>query len=465
MSDERPDRTPGARPAVRRWLVFGGAVLILAPALVLATRQGPVPVTDEAPRSAASIAAPAPEPASAAVDDPQALAAADAEPEGGAAPQVLTDAPGFDIVRVAPDGGAVVAGHAAPGATVTIYADATPLAEVEADGQGNFVAIFRAEPAAVPQALTLGAVEAGGAEIVSEEVVVLLPETPAPAPEATATADATAAEPELEAGVAETVALVPAETTPQAAEAPDRQELAAVAPTVLAAEPAPVAEASARLEAEVEAPAAETPAAQTLAAEAAQTAPGESGELGPRPRVAATAILRSDGVEVVGGPAAVSTRQVSLASISYAADGDVVLAGLGAAGALLRAYVDDGFAEEGQVGGDGRWTLGLGGVDAGLYRLRIDQMDGEGQVASRVETPFQRDVPRAPMPRPGQPEGERATQVTVQPGTNLWTLARVHYGAGVLYTQIFTANQHLIRDPHLIYPGQIFDLPEVEADR
>ena len=73
------------------------------------------------------------------------------------------------------------------------------------------------------------------------------------------------------------------------------------------------------------------------------------------------------------------------------------------------------------------------------------------------------------MPRPGasgttadMPAGERPLQVTVQPGTNLWTLARVHYGAGVLYSQIFTANQHLIRDPDLIYPGQIFDLPEVE---
>jgi hypothetical protein len=171
-------------------------------------------------------------------------------------------------------------------------------------------------------------------------------------------------------------------------------------------------------------------------------------------------------VEVV--PAAPGgRRQVSLASISYADGGEVTLAGLGTAGARLRAYIDDGFAEEGVVGDDGRWSLGLADVDVGVYRLRIDQIDGAGRVASRVETPFQRDLPRPPVPRPNgsAAEGERPTQVTVQPGANLWTLARVHYGAGVLYTQIFTANQHLIRDPHLIYPGQIFDLPDVEAGR
>jgi nucleoid-associated protein YgaU len=106
------------------------------------------------------------------------------------------------------------------------------------------------------------------------------------------------------------------------------------------------------------------------------------------------------------------------------------------------------------VDADGRWEIGLGDVDQGLYTLRIDAVDAEGRVESRLETPFQRDLPR---PRPG---AEPGSVVVVQPGTNLWTLARIHYGSGVLYTQIFTANRDLIRDPNLIYPGQIFALPE-----
>ena len=39
----------------------------------------------------------------------------------------------------------------------------------------------------------------------------------------------------------------------------------------------------------------------------------------------------------------------------------------------------------------------------------------------------------------------------------------MHYGSGMLYTQIFTANRDLIRDHELIYPGQIFAIPEAGA--
>lgn len=47
----------------------------------------------------------------------------------------------------------------------------------------------------------------------------------------------------------------------------------------------------------------------------------------------------------------------------------------------------------------------------------------------------------------------------IRQGDNLWTIARRVYGAGMRYTQIFEANTDQIRDPDLIYPGQVFDLP------
>ena len=125
----------------------------------------------------------------------------------------------------------------------------------------------------------------------------------------------------------------------------------------------------------------------------------------------------------------------------------------------LRAYVDDDFAREAVVDADGRWEIGLGDVDQGLYTLRIDAVGEDGRVQSRLETPFQRDMPRA-----SSGGRRRGSVVVVQPGTNLWTLARIHYGSGVLYTQIFTANRELIRDPNLIYPGQIFALPEAGSE-
>ena len=41
-----------------------------------------------------------------------------------------------------------------------------------------------------------------------------------------------------------------------------------------------------------------------------------------------------------------------------------------------------------------------------------------------------------------------------------WALAAERYGDGERYLQIFNANREIIRNPDLIYPGQIFDIPE-----
>lgn len=61
----------------------------------------------------------------------------------------------------------------------------------------------------------------------------------------------------------------------------------------------------------------------------------------------------------------------------------------------------------------------------------------------------------------GVTEGDRTTagRVIIRRGDNLWTIARRVYGQGIRYTQIFDANTGQIRDPDLIYPGQVFDLP------
>lgn len=52
-------------------------------------------------------------------------------------------------------------------------------------------------------------------------------------------------------------------------------------------------------------------------------------------------------------------------------------------------------------------------------------------------------------------------RIIIQPGNNLWKLSRVIYGKGMSYTVIYEANKSQIRDPDLIYPGQIFATPDV----
>ncbi|MDA5555540.1 LysM peptidoglycan-binding domain-containing protein [Shimia sp. MMG029] len=50
--------------------------------------------------------------------------------------------------------------------------------------------------------------------------------------------------------------------------------------------------------------------------------------------------------------------------------------------------------------------------------------------------------------------------VTVQPGSTLWAIARDNYGEGLLYLRVFEANKEKILNPDLIYPGQVFTVPE-----
>ena len=50
-------------------------------------------------------------------------------------------------------------------------------------------------------------------------------------------------------------------------------------------------------------------------------------------------------------------------------------------------------------------------------------------------------------------------------GDSLWQISRRTYGKGDRYTVIYDANQGQIRDPDLIYPGQIFVLPTDDPSR
>jgi nucleoid-associated protein YgaU len=118
----------------------------------------------------------------------------------------------------------------------------------------------------------------------------------------------------------------------------------------------------------------------------------------------------------------------------------------------VRVYIDD--QPVGDAVGDtaGQWTLSPAApVSPGTHRLRLDQLGMGDQVVARVELPFTRE----PAPVVAMADGA----VVVQPGQNLWEMARQAYGAGIHYTVIYEANRSQIRDPNLIYPGQLFTVP------
>lgn len=49
---------------------------------------------------------------------------------------------------------------------------------------------------------------------------------------------------------------------------------------------------------------------------------------------------------------------------------------------------------------------------------------------------------------------------TVEEGDNLWKLAQRYLGDGARYTEICEANRGTIRDPNLIYTGQVIEIPD-----
>lgn len=192
-------------------------------------------------------------------------------------------------------------------------------------------------------------------------------------------------------------------------------------------------------------------------------------EPAPAPEPVPALLLGEEGVKVLPEPAPLPGAPVQVDSISYGAAGEVVLAGRATAGAALRFYLDDAAVAEGKADDKGNWQATLAEVAPGLHRLRADEVDAAGKVISRYETPFQREVPvvadapAAPEPAPAEPAPEVAPApitVTVQPGLTLWAIARENFGEGMMYVQVFEANRDKIKDPDLIYPGQVFTVPK-----
>ena len=55
-------------------------------------------------------------------------------------------------------------------------------------------------------------------------------------------------------------------------------------------------------------------------------------------------------------------------------------------------------------------------------------------------------------------------RVIIRRGDTLWAISRETYGRGIRFTVIYLANGDQIRDPDLIYPGQVFRLPKADQD-
>ncbi len=223
------------------------------------------------------------------------------------------EAPSFDTVRIEPDGSALVAGRAPEGAAVRVLIDGAEAAKGTADAKGSFAALFDLAASESPRLMTLEAALPDGTILPSAESVAIAPTT--------APVDVAAVEP---------------------------------------AEPAPAAEAG--------------------------------------PESPATLLVTEDGAELLQptSPAeGVPEAAVTIDTIAYTPEGGVQLSGQGAGGAFLRLYLDNAELMTLPMPASGPWTATLPEVAPGIYTLRADQIDAEGKVISRFETPFKRETPEA----------------------------------------------------------------------
>ena len=390
-------------------------------------------------------------------------------------------APKFDVVRIEDDGSALIAGQADGRGHVILSVDGVEQAEARADlsGTGQFVIFAFLPSTGDQQSLKLHLyAEDGSGPVVSAQTVFVAPATAA----ATAT-DST--------------------------------------------EPAAETDTETETDTEIETGTASTDVATPEAK--ADKAP-------------ATVILADeDGVRVLqdGAPSAAKPA-VTIDTISYSSNGDVILGGRGQAGNFVRIYMDNQFLATSKIAADGYWALELSDIEPGIYTLRVDELNAAGDVVSRAETPFKREAAEelaelmaagtetegpsesaaetqvvdaealasvepeaADDPQPEEvvtqeevnvqaevaelnPQGEQSSDGgglavegqpadtasvlrtpskkfrvrTVQPGSTLWAIAKESYGAGIEYFKVFEANKERIRDPDLIYPGQVFEIPD-----
>jgi len=158
---------------------------------------------------------------------------------------------------------------------------------------------------------------------------------------------------------------------------------------------------------------------------------------------------------VLQGPTApAGANALTIETVDYNAKGKFTLSGKADPSSAVQIYMDNKFIGRATADANGYWQVEPEGVaTAGKHVIRADQIGANNNVMARVEVSFALDASQLAM---------QAGEITVIKGNSLWRIARRAYGAGINYTLIYEANKDQIKDPNLIYPGQVFSLPAKE---
>ncbi|CAO4179820.1 LysM peptidoglycan-binding domain-containing protein [Methylorubrum populi] len=426
------------------------------------------------------------------------------------------DAPTFDIVRVEPDGASVIAGRAAPRARIDLLRDGKPFATVSADDAGQFALTPPDLPAGSSE-IVLRATGADGKPITGRESVTVVvaerrdakplialstPDQPTQvlsqpdAPGSTGKAVTAFAEAPGQAGPRPEAAAPPGaggKPAGKTAAGNTTSEKTVSGKTEPGKEPIRIVSVDAQEGGRLHV------TSQAAAGSALRLYLNDtlvaSGRSGPDGRLAFTIgrgvkpgpyKIRVDAVEASG------SKVKSRAEVAFTyPDGtpptrlaESATVGGSPPGVAPKPPGPARAATSGQGGSAGASTPAAAGSEAAQPGTNLatapprpERRPEPDRTASSGTAPgatSQGSEERTASVTPGRPEAGAAAPGTaagtayvpevstarITRGDSLWQISRRIYGKGNRYTVIYDANQEQIRDPDLIYPGQMFVLPK-----
>jgi nucleoid-associated protein YgaU len=174
-------------------------------------------------------------------------------------------------------------------------------------------------------------------------------------------------------------------------------------------------------------------------------------------------------------PSSAVSARIAVRSVEASAGGRLVARGVAEPNTTVRLYLSGAFVGDAKTKADGQWSLTIQhGMTPGAYAVRADEINpGDAAVVARAEAPF--DFPAAPntlVASVNTASSDAASEADlvlasvqthhVAQGHTLWGISQKYYGDGSRYQLIFAANANQIKNPNMIYPGQMFVVPKPE---
>lgn len=399
----------------------------------------------------------------------------------------LAAVPSFDLMRVEPDGSAVVAGRSEAGAIIALLANGEVIGRGIANAAGEFAIVLDQPLKPGAHAVTLETRDADG-KVLNEsqqsmavsvpgdpskgEVLVMLNEPGAPSqilqkPQQVADAGAAADTPSGAQGTTGTGETAAPQTAAAAPAQPGGDTAAAGQQTDAAAQ--------AQVQAEPQAAPQSAGDSNTTTEQQVAAAP-QAGDTSTAPAAGSQPAATGGNAPADTAPAADAAMPTVTVEAVETENEKVFVAGSGEPNSDVRVYLDNQLVGEAKTDAKGRWLLeAQGEVKPGEVAVRADQVTtGDGEVTARAEVTFEKAADEAVILRPVALSGEAGAgsgasgdagtrqipSVIIRTGDNLWTISQRRYGDGIRYTTIYQANKDQIRNPDLIYPGQVFMIPE-----